>query len=62
MEFTYKWKGAILSQEERNQRLHNLMLSNPELAKLFETAIMEETYEAFRNEDDPNGGSTSLPA
>lgn len=59
LEFTNKWKGAILSQEERNQRLYNLMLSNPELAKLFETAIMRETYEAFRSEDDPDGGSTS---
>ena len=50
LEFTNKWKGAILSQEERNQRLYNLLLSNPELAKLFETAIMRETYETFRNE------------
>jgi type I restriction enzyme, R subunit len=58
LEFTNKWKGAILDQEERNQRLYNLLLSNPELAKLFENAIMEETYEAFRSEDDPDGGST----
>jgi type I restriction enzyme R subunit len=50
LEFTNKWKDAILSQEERNQRLYNLLLSNPELAKLFETAIMEETYEAFRDQ------------
>ena len=62
LEFTNKWKGAILDQEERNQSLYNLLLSNPELAKLFENAIMEETYEAFRSEDDPDGGSTSLPA
>jgi type I restriction enzyme, R subunit len=59
LEFTNKWKGAILGQEERNQRLYNLLLSNPELAKLFETAIMQETYEAFRNEDDPGDGPTS---
>jgi hypothetical protein len=48
LEFTNKWKGAILSQEERNQRLYNLLSSNPELARLFETAIMEETYAEFR--------------
>lgn len=50
LEFTNKWKGAILSQEERNQRLYNLLLSNPELAKMVERAIMEETYQEFQSE------------
>jgi type I restriction enzyme R subunit len=49
LEFTNKWKGAILSQEERNQRLYNLLLSKPELARMFEKAIMQETYETFRH-------------
>jgi type I restriction enzyme R subunit len=49
LEFTSKWKDAILSQEERNQRLYNLLLSKPELAKMIERVIMAETYEAFRS-------------
>ncbi len=57
LEFTNKWKGAILSQEERNQRLYNLLLSNPELSKMVERAIMEETYEEFRSEE--RGGEPS---
>ena len=51
LEFASKWKLAILDQEERNQRLYNLLLSKPELAKLFEKAIMEETYKEFRSAD-----------
>jgi len=49
LEFTAKWKDAILSQEERNQRLYDLLLSKPELARMIEYAIMAETYEEFRN-------------
>ena len=52
LEFTSKWKDAILSQEERNQRLYNLLLSKPELAHMIERVIMAETYEAFRNGED----------
>jgi type I restriction enzyme, R subunit len=52
LEFTSKWKDAILSQEERNQRLYNLLLSKPELAQMIERAIMEETYDEFRQADD----------
>lgn len=48
LEFASKWKLAILDQEERNQRLYNLLLSKPELAKMFEKVIMEETYKQFR--------------
>jgi type I restriction enzyme R subunit len=48
LEFANKWKLAILDQEERNQRLYNLLLSKPELAKMFEKAIMEETYKEFQ--------------
>jgi hypothetical protein len=48
LEFTSKWKDAILSQEERNQRLYDLLLSKPELAQMIERAIMAETYEEFR--------------
>jgi DNA-binding TFAR19-related protein (PDSD5 family) len=51
LEFTNKWKGAILSQEERNQRLYNLLLSTPELAQILEKALIQETYEAFRRVD-----------
>lgn len=51
LEFTSKWKDAILSQEERNQRLYNLLLSKPQLAQIIERAIMEETYQEFRNKD-----------
>ena len=51
LEFASKWKLAILDQEQRNQRLYNLLLSKPELAKMFEQAIMEETYLAFRDAD-----------
>jgi type I restriction enzyme R subunit len=49
LEFTSKWKDAILSQEERNQRLYNLLLSKPELAQMIERVVMAETYEAFRD-------------
>lgn len=49
LEFASKWKLAILDQEERNQRLYNLLLSKPELARMFEKVIMEETYKEFRH-------------
>ena len=49
LEFTSKWKDAILSQEERNQRLYDLLLSKPELAQMIERAVMAETYEEFQN-------------
>lgn len=49
LEFANKWKLAILDQEERNQRLYNLLLSKPELAKMFEKVLMKETYQAFRH-------------
>jgi type I restriction enzyme R subunit len=48
LEFSSKWKDAILSQEERNQRLYDLLLSKPELARMIERAIMAETYEEFQ--------------
>lgn len=48
LEFTGKFKEAILSQEERNQRLYNLLLSKPELAAIIENAMMQETYDEFR--------------
>jgi type I restriction enzyme R subunit len=62
LEFTNKWKGAILDQEERNQRLYNLLLSNPELAKMVEIAIMRETYAAFRREGEPDRGPPGTAA
>jgi type I restriction enzyme R subunit len=54
LEFTNKWKDAILDQEQRSQRLYNLLLTKPELAKLFEAAVMQETYEAFQATDEPD--------
>jgi hypothetical protein len=51
LEFGPKFKGAILDQEERNRRLYDLLLGNPELAAILERELARETYLALRDED-----------
>jgi hypothetical protein len=40
-----------LDQEERNRRLYDLLLGNPELAAILERELARETYLALRDED-----------
>ena len=49
MEFTRKFKEAIICQEEIDQRLYNLLLSNREPANMIKYAMLKEAYEEIRN-------------
>jgi type I restriction enzyme R subunit len=48
LEFSPKFKSAILSTESHTQRLYDLLLTNPELAKMIEAEVMRSTYDSMR--------------
>ena len=50
LEFSAKFKSAILDTEAHTQRLYNLLLTNPELAAMIESEVMKATYHSMRNE------------
>jgi len=57
LEFGPRFKSAILDTEEHTQRLYELLLARPELAKVIEAELMRSTYEEMRQND----GSTGSP-
>ncbi len=50
LEFSAKFKNAILDTEAHTQRLYQLLLTNPELAKVIEADVMRTTYQSLREE------------
>ncbi len=50
LEFSPKFKSAILDTESRTQRLYQLLLTSPELAKMIEAELMQSIYESMRRE------------
>ncbi len=50
LEFSAKFKSAVLDTEARTQRLYNLLLTNPELAKVIEERVMRSTYRSLRDD------------
>lgn len=50
LEFRNRFKTAILDQEERNRRLYDLLLTNPDLAAMIEQELMRATYQELREE------------
>lgn len=50
LEFGPRFKSAVLDTESHTQRLYELLLSNPELAKVIESQVMRTTYDAMRCE------------
>lgn len=57
LEFSPRFKSAILDTESHTQRLYDLLLTNPALAKVIEDQVMRTTYEAMREPpSDPTDG------
>lgn len=52
LEFSAKFKSAILDTEAHTQRLYNLLLTNPELAAMIEHEVMKSTYHSMRDESE----------
>jgi type I restriction enzyme R subunit len=52
LEFSPKFKSAILDTESHTQRLYELLLTNPELAKMIEAEVMRSTYDLMRGTPD----------
>ena len=50
LEFSPKFKSAILDTEAHTQRLYNLLLTNPELAAMIEHEVMKATYHSMRDD------------
>ncbi|MBA3652576.1 MAG: type I restriction endonuclease subunit R [Actinobacteria bacterium] len=50
LEFSAKFKSAILDTEAHTERLYNLLLTNPELAAMIEHEVMKATYHSMRDE------------
>lgn len=50
LEFNAKFKSAVLDTEAHTQRLYNLLLTNPELAKVIEDDLMRSTYDSLRED------------
>ncbi len=48
LEFSPKFKSAILDTEEHTQRLYHLLVTNPELAAMIEAEVMKATYHSMR--------------
>jgi type I restriction enzyme R subunit len=57
LEFSPKFKSAILDTEAHTQRLYDLLLTNPELAAMIEHEVMKATYHSMR--EDAEGESPS---
>lgn len=55
LEFRPRFKSAILDTEEHTQRLYELLLTRPELAKVIELELMRTTYEEMRRDGDRDG-------
>lgn len=49
LEFSAKFKSAILDTEEHTQRLYHLLVTNPELAAMIEAEVMKATYHSMRD-------------
>jgi type I restriction enzyme, R subunit len=52
LEFSAKFKSAILDTEAHTERLYNLLLTNPELAGMIEKEVMTATYASMREDAD----------
>ncbi|MGH9155197.1 MAG: type I restriction enzyme subunit R domain-containing protein [Acidimicrobiales bacterium] len=50
LEFGPRFKSAILDTEAHTQRLYQVLLTNPELAKMIESEVMRSSYHAMREE------------
>lgn len=48
LEFGPRFKNAILDTEAHTDRLYDLLLTNPDLAKMIESEVMRTTYSALR--------------
>lgn len=48
LEFGPRFKNAILDTEAHTDRLYDLLLTNPDLAKMIESEVMRTTYQAMR--------------
>jgi type I restriction enzyme R subunit len=51
LEFGPRFKSAILDTEAHTQRLYEVLLTNPELAKMIEREVMRSSYHAMREEE-----------
>lgn len=56
LEFSAKFKTAILDTEAHTERLYNLLLTNPELAAMIEAEVMKATYHSMRDAGDEHSG------
>ncbi len=55
LEFGPRFKSAILDTEAHTQRLYQVLLTNPELAKMIESEDMRSSYHAMREEPGDDG-------
>lgn len=53
LEFSPKFKSAILDTEAHTERLYNLLFTNPQLAAMIEREVMKATYHSMRDEAAP---------
>jgi hypothetical protein len=56
LEFSPRFKNAILDTEAHTQRLYQVLLTNPELAKMIESEVMRSSYHAMREEPEDEAG------
>ncbi len=56
LEFSAKFKSVILDTEAHTERLYELLLANPELAKRIEAQVMRTTYQTMREEPEGDAG------
>jgi type I restriction enzyme R subunit len=56
LEFSAKFKSAILDTEAHTERLYQMLLTNPELAKMIESQVMRSTYQTMREEPERDSG------
>jgi type I restriction enzyme, R subunit len=56
LEFGPRFKSAILDTEAHTQRLYQVLLTNPELAKMIESEVMRSSYHAMREEPEGEVG------
>lgn len=56
LEFGPRFKSAILDTEAHTQRLYQVLLTNPELAKMIESEVMRSSYHAMREDPEAEVG------
>lgn len=55
LEFSPRFMHAILDTEAHTERLYELLLTNPDLARMIEAEVMRTTYRSMRGEAGPAG-------